>query len=41
MLEWYFRGFFDDVAPGLKYIQPLPDKPSFLLPVSGMMYFAE
>lgn len=41
MLEWYFRGFFDDVSPDLKYVQPLPDKPSFLLPTSGMMYFSE
>ena len=39
MLDWFFRGFFDDVAPDMKYVQPLPDKPGFLLPLIGMTYF--
>ena len=38
MLDWYFRGFFNDVAPDMKYVQPLPEKPMFLLPTSGMAY---
>ena len=37
--DWLFRGFFDDTAPDLKYVQPLPDKPGFLLPLIGMTYF--
>ena len=39
MQDWFFRGFFDDVAPDMKYVQPLPDKPGFLLPLIGMTYF--
>ena len=38
LLDWYFRGFFNDVAPDMKYVQPLPEKPMFLLPTSGMAY---
>ena len=37
--DWLFRGFFDDTAPDLKYVQPLPDKPGLLVPVMGMTYF--
>ena len=29
MLEWYFRGFCDELSPWLRYIQPLPLKPSY------------
>lgn len=29
MLEWYFRGFCDELSPWLRYIQPLPQKPSY------------
>lgn len=29
MLDWYFRGFCDELSPWLRYIQPLPQKPSF------------
>ena len=29
MLEWYFRGFCDELSPWLRYIQPLPHKPSY------------
>ena len=39
MLDWFFRGFFDDVAPDMKFVQPLPDKPGFLLPITGMTFF--
>jgi len=37
--DWYFRGFFDDAASDLKYVQPLLDKPGFPLPITGMTYF--
>ena len=30
MLEWYFRGFCDELSPWLRYIQPLPQKPKHL-----------
>ncbi len=39
MQDWFFRGFFDDVVPDMKYVQPLPDKPGFLPPITGMTYF--
>lgn len=29
MLDWYFRGSCDELSPWLRYIQPLPQKPSF------------
>ena len=29
MLDWYFRGFCDELSPWLRYIQPLPQKPSY------------
>lgn len=29
VLEWYFRGFCDELSPWLRYIQPLPQKPSY------------
>ena len=37
--DWLFRGFFDDTAPDLKFVQPLPDKPGLLVPIMGMTYF--
>ena len=37
--DWYFRGFFDDASSDLKYVQSLPDKPGFPLPITGMTYF--
>lgn len=41
LLEWYFRGFFDDVAPWLKYIEPLPQKPTYHMAQSGVNYNPE
>jgi hypothetical protein len=41
MLDWYFRGFFDDVANDMKFVQPLPNRPEFLVPIIGMTYFPE
>lgn len=29
MLDWYFRGFCDEVSPRLKYIEPLPERPHY------------
>ena len=29
MLEWYFRGFCDELSVRLKYIEPLPQKPNY------------
>ena len=37
--DWLFRGFFDDTALDLKFVQPLPDKPGLLVPIMGMTYF--
>lgn len=41
LLEWYFRGFFDDVAPWMKYIEPLPQKPTYYMAQSGVNYNPE
>ena len=29
LLEWYFRGFADELSPMLRHISPLPKKPSY------------
>ena len=29
MKDWYFRGFCDELSPFLKYVQPLPQMPSY------------
>lgn len=29
MLDWYFRGFCDEVSPRLKYIEPLSARPHY------------
>lgn len=29
MLDWYFRGFCDEISPRLKYIEPLPERPHY------------
>ncbi len=39
MLDWYFKGFADNASATMKYVQPLPERPSFLLPQTGMDYF--
>lgn len=41
LLEWYFRGFFDDVAPWMKYIEPLPQKPTYYMAQNGVNYNPE
>ena len=35
MLDWYFRGFCDELSPWLRYIQPLPQKPSYYMAQRG------
>ena len=41
MLTWYFRGFADEVNPWMKYIQPLPGKPSYDMAQLGVNYNPE
>lgn len=38
--EWFFRVFFDDTAPWLKYIEPLPLKPTYYM-TNGVIYNPE
>ncbi len=41
MLDWYFRGFSDELSPWLKYISPLPKKPSYDIAQYGVNYNPE
>lgn len=41
MLDWYFRGFSDEISPWLKYISPLPKKPSYHMTQYGVNYNPE
>lgn len=41
MLDWYFRGFSDEISPWLKYISPLPTKPSYYMTQYGVNYNPE
>ena len=41
MLEWYFRGFADELSPQLRYITPLPKKPSYYMTQYGVNYNPE
>lgn len=38
MLDWYFRGFCDEVSPRLKYIEPLPERPHYHVTGSGASF---
>jgi len=38
MLDWYFRGFFDELSPFLKYTHPLPEKPAYYMAQYGVNY---
>ena len=40
-LYWHFKGFFDEVAPWLRYISPLPKKPSYYMTQYGVNYNPE
>lgn len=35
---WYFRGFADEVSPWMKYIESLPEKPSYHMAQQGVNY---
>ncbi len=41
MLDWYFRGFADELSPWLKYVSPLPQKPSYYMTQYGVNYNPE
>lgn len=41
MLDWYFRGFSDEISPWLRYISPLPKKPSYYMTQYGVNYNPE
>lgn len=41
MLDWYFRGFSDELSQWLKYISPLPKKPSYDMAQYGVNYNPE
>lgn len=41
MLDWYFRGFADELSPWLKYVSPLPQKPSYDMAQYGVNYNPE
>ena len=41
MLDWYFRGFSDEISPWLKYVSPLPKKPSYYMTQYGVNYNPE
>lgn len=41
MLNWYFRGFSDEIPPWLKYISLLPKKPSYDMTQHGVNYNSE
>lgn len=41
MLDWYFRGFSDEISPWLKYISPLPKKPRYHMTQYGVNYNPE
>ncbi len=41
MLEWYFRGFDDELSPQLRYVTPLPKKPSYYMTQYGVNYNPE
>ena len=41
LLEWYFRGFADELSPMLRHISPLPEKPSYYMTQYGVNYNPE
>ena len=41
LLDWYFRGWADELSPLLKYIEPLPQKPVYHMPLYGVTYNPE
>lgn len=41
LLDWYFRGFCDEMSPKLKYIEPLPERPIFQMTQQGLNFNPE
>lgn len=41
LIEWYFRGFADELSPQLRYISPLSKKPSYYMAQNGVNYNPE
>lgn len=41
LLDWYFYGFCDEVSPWMKYIEPLPFKPTYYMAPYGLDYDPE
>ena len=41
LLDWYFRGFCDELSPKLKYIEPLPERPIFQMTQQGLNFNPE
>ena len=41
MLEWYFKGFCDEMSPWLKYIEPLPERPVYHMAQQGLNFNPE
>ena len=41
LLEWYFRGFADELSPILRHTSPLPKKPSYYMTQYGVNYNPE
>lgn len=41
LLNWYFRGFVDEISPLLRYVMPLPEKPTYAMPQHGVNYNTE
>jgi len=41
MRGWYFRGFADEMSPWLKYVSPLPERPSYHMAQYGVNYNPE
>lgn len=41
LLDWHFKGFVDETSPFLRYIEPLPQKPGFLVYDHEARYHSE
>lgn len=41
IIDWYFRGWADETSTLMKYIEPLPARPSFLAMEYGLRYIPE
>ena len=39
--DWYFKGFADEISPWLKYVSPLPKKPSYYMAQNGVNFNPE